>query len=108
MTLGENIADLGGLTIAYHAYKKSREGKETIGLIDGMTEDQRVFLGWSGVWQIHYKDETLSNLLLTDYHAPGTFRIKGPLQNMPEFQQAWGCTPTAHASLPDSLKAVIW
>lgn len=108
MTLGENIADLGGLTIAYHAYKKSREGKEAIGLIDGMTEDQRVFLGWAGVWQIHYKDETLSNLLLTDYHAPGTFRIKGPLQNMPEFQEAWGCTPTADASLPDSMKAVIW
>ncbi|WNJ18613.1 M13 family metallopeptidase [Pontibacter sp. G13] len=91
LTLGENIADLGGLTLGYHAYLKSREGKSAVPDIDGFTDRQRVFLGWAQVWQLSYKDARLANQVLTDPHAPAMYRVVGPMSNMDEFEEAFGC-----------------
>ena len=89
LTLGENIADLGGLTLAYHAYLKHRGDKE-VAPIDGFTDTQRIFLGWAQVWQMHGRDEYLKNQVVTDPHSPGKFRVNGPMSNMPEFTEAFG------------------
>ena len=90
LTLGENIADLGGLTLAYYAYQNYKEGKD-IAPIDGFTADQRVFLGWAQVWQSNGRDEHLKQQVTTDPHSPAEFRVKGPVSNMPEFRAAFGC-----------------
>ena len=89
LTLGENIADLGGLTLAYHAYLKHR-GDEEVAPIDGFTDKQRIFLGWAQVWQMHGREEYLKNQVVTDPHSPGKFRVNGPMSNMPEFVEAFG------------------
>ncbi|MGB0428164.1 MAG: M13 family metallopeptidase [Flavobacteriales bacterium] len=91
LTLGENIADFGGLTMAYHAFEKSLEGKEKPADIDGFNYKQRVFLGWANVWKNNIKDEALRQRIANDTHSPGNFRVNGTLSNMPEFQAAWGC-----------------
>lgn len=108
LTLGENIADLGGLTLAYHAYLKHMEGREIPEPIGGFTDRQRVFLGWAQVWQIHYRDEALRNRLATDNHSPGEFRVVGPMSNMPEFWDAFGCENGTGMHLPDTAHVVIW
>jgi putative endopeptidase len=95
LTLGENIADLGGLTLAYHAYLKHLEGKPEPPVLDGFTAKQRVFLGWAGVWQTKATDEYLRNQVVTDPHSPASFRVIGPMANMPEFKEAFGCTDGA-------------
>lgn len=91
LTLGENIADFGGLTMAYYALEKALEGKPKPEKIDGFTYQQRLFLGWANVWKNNIKDEALRNRILNDTHSPGEFRVNGTLSNMPEFQEAWGC-----------------
>lgn len=101
LTLGENIADLGGLTLAYHAYMQASEHKHNIPLIDGFTDQQRVFLGWAQVWQSHATEAYLRNMVLTDPHSPPQYRVNGPTLNIPEFYQAFGC------DLP-SKPVVIW
>jgi len=73
LTLGENIADLAGLTVAYSAYKLSLKGKPAP-VIDGLTGDQRFFLGWAQVWRRLYRDQELANRLVTDPHSPSEFR----------------------------------
>ncbi|MET1253552.1 M13 family metallopeptidase [Aliikangiella maris] len=83
-TLGENIGDLGGLTIAFRAYKLSLENKPSP-VIDNFTGEQRFFMGWAQVWAYKYRDKALSNMLKTDPHSPGPYRANGPLMNMPEF-----------------------
>lgn len=108
LTLGENIADLGGLTLAYHAYLKHMEGKETPEPIGGFTDKQRVFLGWAQVWQVHYTDEVLQERLNTDSHSPGEFRVVGPMSNMPEFWDAFGCGPETDMHLSAEKHSVIW
>jgi putative endopeptidase len=92
LTLGENIADLGGLTMAYYAYKKFLEKnpakkKEKI---HGLSPEQRFFIGWARVWCIKHRPEALKQRLITDVHAPGKFRVNGPLSNMKEFYDAFG------------------
>src|ERR1041384_3165776 len=88
LTLGEDIGDFGGLTISYAAFKKAQEGKPQE-KIDGFTPDQRFFLGWAQVWRGKYKDAALKQLVKTNPHAPGRFRVNGPLSNMPEFFEAF-------------------
>ncbi|MDA9554792.1 M13 family metallopeptidase [Pelobium sp.] len=88
LTLGENLADIGGLAIAYQAFKLTEQGKgET--KIDGFTPDQRFFLAFAQVWRIKNRDETLRLRLKTDPHSPEEFRVNGPLSNMPEFYKAF-------------------
>lgn len=89
LTLGENIADLGGLNIAYLAYQISLEGKAKPAPVKGFTDDQRFFLAWAQVWRTNMRDETLRRRVLEDEHSPARFRINGPLFNMPEFYKAF-------------------
>lgn len=90
MTLGENIADLGGLTLAYAALQKQLNGKDP-GMIDGFTWQQRFFLGWANVWKGNSTEEDINNRLLTDYHSPAEYRVRVPLKNLSQFHEAFGC-----------------
>ena len=90
LTLGENLADLGGVTIAYAAYQKSLAGKEAPE-INGFTGPQRFFLGFGRVWCEKRRPEFSRMLVKVDPHSPGKYRVNGVVQNMPEFQKAWGC-----------------
>jgi putative endopeptidase len=90
LVLGESIADLGGLQIAYAAYQKSQEGKPRQ-TIDGFTPEQRFFLGWAQVWAENQTPEHARLQITTDPHPLSRFRVDGPLSNMPEFATAFGC-----------------
>ena len=108
LTIGENIADLGGLTLAYHAYLKSREGKPELEPVDGFTDKQRVFLGWAQVWQLHATDAFTRNQVNTDPHSPPKYRVNGPMANMPEFEEAFGCSHGGGVAKADEDKIIIW
>ena len=82
LTLGENIADLGGLLIAYGAYRRSLEGKPEPAPIDGLTGDQRFFLGWAQIWRSNIRPAFARMLLTIDPHGPNAFRVDGPFSNM--------------------------
>ena len=90
LTLGENIADLGGLNTAYDAMKAATEGKEDP-KTDGLTRDQRFFLNWATVWRRNFTPDELKVRLTTDPHAPANFRAIGTPSNMPAFAEAFGC-----------------
>ena len=107
LTLGENIADLGGLTIAYAALQKSLAGKPH-DPIDGFTPEQRFFLSWAQVWRSIQRDEAARTQVNTDPHAPARWRVNGPLSNMPEFARAWGCKGGDPMVRADSQRAQIW
>src|SRR6185503_17855456 len=84
LTLGENIADFAGLTLAYDAYQMSLKNKKRE-TIDGFTPEQRFFIGFAQVWKNNARPEYLRQQVMTDPHSPGRFRVMGPLSNMPEF-----------------------
>ncbi|MBV9107949.1 MAG: M13 family metallopeptidase, partial [Gemmatimonadetes bacterium] len=107
LTAGENIADLGGLTIAYAAMEKSLEGKPRQ-IINGYTPEQRFFLGWARVWREVNRPEYSRMLVTVDPHSPGRWRVNGPLSNMPEFAQAFHCQPGDPMVRPDSVRVQIW
>jgi len=88
LTLGENIADLGGLTIAYYAYQRSLEGKEKK-IINGYTPEQRFFIAFGQVWKNNIRDGALVVRVKSDPHSPGKYRVNGTLSNMPEFFEAF-------------------
>ena len=90
LTLGENLGDFGGLTIAYAAMNRAR-GTRPQANIDGFTPEQRFFLGWAQVWREVARPESLRFLTSSNEHAPAEWRVNGPLSNMPEFKAAWGC-----------------
>ena len=89
LTLGENLADLGGLNIAYSAFKKTEEGRSNK-KIDGFTPDQRFFLNWAQVWRNNILPEAAANGILTDSHSPGMHRCNGPVSNIDAFYNAFG------------------
>jgi putative endopeptidase len=109
LTLGENIADLGGIKVAYAALAKAL-GKDpaTATPIDGYTPAQRFFLNWATVWRNNIRDETLRVNLNTDPHSPGRFRVLGPLSNLPEFHAAFGCAAPAPMVRPEADRPSIW
>lgn len=107
LTLGENIADLGGLTIAYEALQKALE-KKPQPPIDGLSAEQRFFLGWAQGWRRNYKDEELKLRLTTDVHAPSKFRTNGPLANMTAFQTAFACSSGDAMVRPEAQRVRIW
>ena len=107
LTLGENIADFGGLTVAYGAMEKALgNGPRT--KIDGFTPEQRFFLAWAQVWRELDRPAYARMLVSADVHAPAQWRVNGPLSNMPEFKAAWGCKDTDAMVRPDSLRPKIW
>jgi putative endopeptidase len=91
LVVGESVADLGGLTVAYAAYQKSLEGKPRPKIIDGFTPEQRFFLGWAQVWASNIRPEAARLRTATDPHPLSRFRVNGPLSNMQAFAQAFGC-----------------
>jgi putative endopeptidase len=107
LTLGENIADLGGLTVAYVALQKALEGKPRT-TIDGFTPEQRFFLAWAQVWRNNITPELARLRVNTDSHSPQIWRTNGPLSNMPEFAKAWGCAPSDPMVRPADKQADIW
>jgi putative endopeptidase len=109
LTLGENIADLGGGTVAFNAYKLSLEGKETPKPIDGFTNYQRFFLGYAQVWRTNMRDKELKKRVKTDEHSPAKARINGVVYNMPEFYAAFpDVKPVDKLFRPVEQRPVIW
>lgn len=106
LTLGENIADLGGLLVAYDALETALKGK-TRTKIDGFTPEQRFFLGFAQGWRTNYRAASLKLQVNTNPHSPNNFRVNGPLSDMKEFYQAFGCTSGAMVR-PDSTRVAIW
>jgi putative endopeptidase len=108
LTLGENIADLGGLKIAYLAFQKSLEGKPRPQPIDGFTPEQRFFLSFAQNWRRNTRPETLRLMLATDPHSPPRFRVNGPVSNMPEFFEAFGCKTGDSGIRAENVQVKIW
>jgi len=108
LTLGENLADLNGLRIAYAAFQRSLAGKPRPPLIDGFTPEQRFFLGWAQVWRGKDRDEFARLLVNVDPHSPSRWRVNGPLSNMTEFRAAFACSAGDAMVRPDSVQPHIW
>ncbi|MFW1410882.1 M13-type metalloendopeptidase, partial [Vibrio parahaemolyticus] len=79
-TIGENIGDLGGLNMAYHAYHRSLQG-HAAPVLDGLSGDQRFFLSYAQVWRSKYREGALREQAMSDVHSPAYFRVNGPLPN---------------------------
>jgi putative endopeptidase len=108
LTLGENIADLGGLLIAYGAYRRSLAGKPDPAPIDGLSGPQRFFLAWAQIWRAKTRPEFTRLLVNVDPHAPPEFRTIGPLSNIPAFAEAFGCKPGDPMVRREGERAQIW
>ena len=107
LTLGENIGDLGGLSMAYTAYQLSLNGEEAP-VIDGYTGDQRFFMSWAQVWQAMYREEAQRTQLATDPHSPPMYRINGVVRNMNQWYEAFGVTEDDELYLPPEERITIW
>ncbi len=105
LTLGENIADFGGLNISWQAFKTA--SKET-GKIDGFTPDQRFFLAYAHVWASNIRDKEILRRTKEDVHSLGHFRVNGPLRNLPQFYAAFNVKPGDKMYLPPDQRAKIW
>jgi putative endopeptidase len=106
-TLGENIGDLGGLSIAIKAYKLSLKGKEAPKM-DGFTGFQRVLIGWAQVWLEKSREESLRTQVAVDEHAPAKFRINGVVRNVPEFYEAFSVKKSDSLYLAPEKRVKIW
>jgi putative endopeptidase len=108
LTLGENIADLGGLNISYQALQKALKENPQPKTIDGFTPAQRFFLAYAQVWRQSIRPEELQRRLKEDVHSPGRFRTNGPIANMPEFHAAFDVKSGEALYKPENERAVIW
>jgi putative endopeptidase len=107
LTMGENIGDMGGLSLALDAYHASLHGKPAP-VIDGLTGDQRVFLGWAQVWREKIRDETLRQRLVTDPHSPAVYRVNGTIRNIPGWYQAFGVQAGDRLYVEPDQRVKIW
>lgn len=107
LTLGENIADLGGVAVAYHALQKYLDGKPSV-VIDGFTPEQRFFMGYAQMWRAKYTPQFMATNFRKDNHSPARFRVLGPLSNMDAFHQAWGTQPGDAMWRAPEDRIVIW
>jgi putative endopeptidase len=107
LTLGENIADFGGLKIAYAAFEKSMAGKSHAP-VDGFTPEQRFFIAFANAWRSKNRPEAAILQSRTDPHSPPKWRVIGAISNLPEFAQAFGCKAGDPMVRADSVRATIW
>ena len=107
LTQGENIADLGGVKIAYGALEKALAGKPSV-KIDGFTPEQRFFLSFATIWRVNIRPEALRLRVNTDPHSPGQFRANGPLSNLDEFAKAFDVPEGAPMRRPAAERVTIW
>ncbi|MFG0260860.1 MAG: M13 family metallopeptidase [Novipirellula sp. JB048] len=107
LTLGENIGDLGGLSLAYEAYQLSLEGQPAP-VIDGLTGDQRFFLGWAQIWRRLYREQELLKRLITDPHSPSEYRVNGIVRNMDAWYEAFDVKPSDPLYLAPEARVRIW
>ncbi|MBE7174476.1 MAG: M13 family metallopeptidase, partial [Williamsia sp.] len=107
LTLGENLADLGGLNIAYQAFKNTPEGKSDK-KIDGFTPDQRFFLSWAQVWRANITPEFAAQLVVVDPHSPGMYRCNGPISNMDAWYKAFDVQSGDAMYKPESARIKVW
>jgi putative endopeptidase len=107
LTLGENIGDLGGLSLAYKAYHMSLKGKQAP-VIDGTTGDQRFFMSWAQVWRAKSREQTARQLLVIDPHSPPKYRINGIVRNFDEWYRAFGVKADDKLYLPPEKRIRIW
>jgi putative endopeptidase len=107
LTLGENIGDLGGLSIAYVAYHRSLRGRKAR-VLDGLTGDQRYFLAWAQVWRTLTRDEQLRTLVMSNPHSPPQFRVNGVVRNIDAWYQAFDVKPGDRLYLPPAERVRIW
>ena len=107
LTTGENMADIGGIAIAYDAFKMTKQGQGTA-KIDGFTPDQRFFISLAQIWRNKQKDERTRLLINTDPHSPGMYRVNGPLQNFTPFYAAFNVKPGDKMYLPEDKRIKIW
>jgi putative endopeptidase len=106
-TQGENIADLGGVTMGYEAFKKTKQGQSTE-KINGYSPEQRYFLAYGYAWMVHKTNEALAKQIMSDVHAPAQFRINGPVSDINEFYSAFNIKEGDAMYRPDSLRVKIW
>jgi putative endopeptidase len=107
LTLGENIADLGGVTLALDAYRASLKGKPAP-VLDGFTGDQRVFLGWAQAWRGKMTDAYVKQQVVSDVHSPRRFRVNGPFRNLDAWYQAFGITEGSRLFIAPEARVRIW
>jgi putative endopeptidase len=107
LTTGENMADIGGIAIAYDAFKMTKQGKDTT-KIDGFTPDQRFFISLAQIWRSKQKDQTMRLRINTDPHSPAEYRVNGPLQNLTPFYTAFNVKPGDKMYLPEDKRIKIW
>lgn len=108
LTEGENIADLGGVSIAFQAFENTLKGKPRPKKIDGFTPEQRFFLAWAQMWRENDRPQALRQRLIVDPHSPDEFRCNGPLSDFPPFYEAFGVQPGEPMYRADSIRAKIW
>ena len=106
-TLGENIADLGGLVIGFDAMKNTEDG-QTNKEIGGFNADQRYFLGYAYSWAVYYRDETLARRIMTDVHSPAFLRVNAPMSNMDSFYKAFGVKQGDKLFRDEKVRVSIW
>ena len=109
LTLGENLADLGGVHIAYDALQRAlAKDPSKRRTIDGFTPEQRFFISFGQIWRTNIRDAEAQRLITVDPHSPGQFRAYGPLLNVQEFYDAFNIKPGSPMWLPPEKRAVIW
>ncbi len=106
-TLGENIADIGGINMGWEAFRKTNQYKQNK-IIAGLNPSQRFFLGYAYAWMVNMRDEAMTMRVRTDVHSPAKFRVVGPLVNMPDFYSTFDIKQSDKIYRPDSLRVNIW
>jgi putative endopeptidase len=106
-TLGENIADLGGVQLGYAAFKKTKQGQSNE-MLNGLTADERYFLGYAYAWMVQIRDESLAAQIKTDVHSPVQFRVIGPLSNTLEFYKTFNVQPGDPMFRDENARVSLW
>ena len=108
LTLGENLADYGGLTISFNAFMKTFDNKEKPGKIDGFTPEQRFFLSYAKVWRNNIRDKLAQRLIKEDVHSPGKYRVNGGVANIDAWYEAFNIQPEDELYVKKENRLSIW